>query len=120
MESESPSVARPRASTWRRRRALWAQGLQSKAFRPFPRRSSDRPRVSASATASLARAGYSRPVEILCGFQAAPGGSMGLGGIDSRRLIREPASFRVRASRRSFRASVWRLSQGSEAGKGFA
>jgi hypothetical protein len=45
---------------------------------------------------------------------------MGLGGIDSRRLIREPASFRVRASRRSFRASVWRLSQGSEAGKGFA
>jgi hypothetical protein len=78
------------------------------------------PRVSASATASLARAGYSRPVEILRCFQAAPGGSMGLGVINARRLIREPASSRVTASPRSLRASFWRLGQGAEAGKGFA
>jgi hypothetical protein len=69
---------------------------------------------------SMARAGYSRAVEILCCFQGAPGGSMGLGGIDVRSLIRESASCRVTASPRSFRASFWRLSQGSEAGKGFA
>lgn len=49
-----------------------------------------------------------------------PGVSAGLGGIDARRRTREPASYRLTASRRSFRASFWRLSQGSEAGTGFA
>ena len=46
--------------------------------------------------------------------------SMGLGGINARHLIREPASSRVTASPRSLRASFWRLGQGAEAGKGFA
>jgi hypothetical protein len=45
---------------------------------------------------------------------------MGLGVINARRLIREPASSRVTASPRSLRASFWRLGQGAEAGKGFA
>ena len=62
----------------------------------------------------LARAGYSRPVEILCGLHGEPGGSAGLGGMDARSLIRDPASSRDTASPRSFRASFWRLSLGSE------
>lgn len=82
-------------------------------------RSSERPKVSASSTASLARAGYSRPVEILCCFHGELGVSAGLGGIEARNLTREPQSSRVTAKPRSLRASFWRLSQGSEAGIGF-
>ena len=117
---ETPSVDPPQAPALFRARPICSQGLQSKASSPNRSRSSDRPKVSASATASLARAGYSRPVEILCCLHGEPGGSAGLGGMDARSLIRDPASSRDTASPRSFRASFWRLSQGSELGNGFA
>jgi hypothetical protein len=87
---------------------------------PVRSRSSARPRVSASSTASLALAGYSRPVETRYCFQGLPGPSFGRGGIEARSLSRDPLSSRVTDSPRSLRASFWRLSQGSGVGKEFA
>ena len=68
-----PALERPR------RPPSCSQGVQSKGSIPVRSRSSARPRVSASSTASLALAGYTRPVEMRCCFQGAARPVLGSG-----------------------------------------
>ena len=97
MGPERQSSELPLAAAWRPRLPMSCQGPQSKASMPRRWRSSERSRVSASLTASLARAGYSSPVEIRCYLHGEPGGSTGLGGIEAHSGTLEPASSRVTA-----------------------